>query len=43
MPPTYSVLANRRLAELGLDIMPTWQESLQTYLSARQAESVTVR
>jgi len=33
--PRYSVLANSRLAELGMDDMPSWKEALQAYLLAR--------
>jgi len=33
--PSNSVLDNARLASLGLDQMPTWQESLRTYLDER--------
>lgn len=35
--PTYSVLENRRLAELGLDVLPDWREALAEYLQARAA------
>lgn len=30
--PTYSVLANQHLQSHGLDLMPHWKESLQSYL-----------
>ena len=30
--PKYSVLANARLQSEGLDVMPTWEESLRRYL-----------
>ncbi len=30
--PAYSVLENRRLQELGLDIMPHWRDALREYL-----------
>ncbi|MDQ3308495.1 MAG: dTDP-4-dehydrorhamnose reductase [Gemmatimonadota bacterium] len=30
--PTYSVLANQHLQSHGLDLMPHWRESLQSYL-----------
>ena len=33
--PPYSVLENRRLRELSLDVMPTWQEGLERALHAR--------
>ena len=32
--PGYSALANARLAELGLDIMPDWRTGLTRYLHA---------
>ena len=35
--PPYSVLENRRLQELGLDVMPEWRAGLSDYLSARRA------
>jgi len=34
--PAYSVLENRALQEIGLDIMRPWQEALQAYLNQRQ-------
>lgn len=33
--PSYSVLANQALQELGMDSMPPWQEALSAYLAAR--------
>jgi dTDP-4-dehydrorhamnose reductase len=33
--PAYSVLENRRLGDLGLDVMPDWREGLSGYLTAR--------
>jgi dTDP-4-dehydrorhamnose reductase len=30
--PSYSVLGNSRLQELGIDIMPSWQDGLERYL-----------
>jgi dTDP-4-dehydrorhamnose reductase len=30
--PSYSALDNARLREQGLDVMPTWRESLSAYL-----------
>ncbi|MBO0727611.1 MAG: dTDP-4-dehydrorhamnose reductase [Acidimicrobiaceae bacterium] len=33
--PHYSVLDNRGLRELGIDVMPDWREALQRYLSAK--------
>lgn len=33
--PRYSVLENAHLKRLGIDVLPTWQEALAVYLSAR--------
>ncbi|MBO0727968.1 MAG: dTDP-4-dehydrorhamnose reductase [Acidimicrobiaceae bacterium] len=33
--PPYSVLENRGLRELGIDVMPGWREALEHYLSAK--------
>ncbi|MBO0730396.1 MAG: dTDP-4-dehydrorhamnose reductase [Acidimicrobiaceae bacterium] len=33
--PPYSVLDNRGLRELGIDLMPDWQDALGRYLSAK--------
>lgn len=30
--PSYSVLANQRLQDLGIDLMPSWRESLRSFL-----------
>ena len=35
--PAYSVLANARLAELGLDTLPHWREALRGYLRSIDA------
>jgi dTDP-4-dehydrorhamnose reductase len=35
--PPYSVLDNQGLRRLGLDVMPGWRQSLETYLAARAA------
>jgi dTDP-4-dehydrorhamnose reductase len=35
--PAYSVLENRRLRDLGLDVMPGWREALTDYLAAKAA------
>ena len=34
--PSYSVLENRKLSELGIDQMPNWREALGDYLEARR-------
>jgi dTDP-4-dehydrorhamnose reductase len=33
--PSYSVLENRALAALGIDVMPEWRDALSRYLSER--------
>ena len=33
--PGYSVLDNNKFANLGLDLLPPWQEALETYLKYR--------
>src|SRR5439155_23280273 len=33
--PAYSVLENRKLKELGIDLMPDWMQSLSDYLADR--------
>ncbi|MEO6798002.1 MAG: dTDP-4-dehydrorhamnose reductase [Candidatus Dormibacter sp.] len=35
--PAYSVLENRNLKRLGLDMMPPWREALTAYLADRKA------
>jgi dTDP-4-dehydrorhamnose reductase len=40
--PVYSVLENRALAGLGLDLLPPWQEALAGYLRERQAARAAV-
>jgi dTDP-4-dehydrorhamnose reductase len=35
--PPYSVLENRGLQRVGIDVMPGWREALANYLSARAA------
>lgn len=37
--PAYSVLANKRAKDLGLDIMPPWREGLKAYLAEVNAEA----
>jgi dTDP-4-dehydrorhamnose reductase len=37
--PQYSVLRNKRLQDLGLDIMPDWKDALRTYLGTKQADA----
>lgn len=34
--PPYSVLRNRRLQDIGLDLMPRWEDALSAYLAARR-------
>ncbi|UCH83589.1 MAG: dTDP-4-dehydrorhamnose reductase [Candidatus Latescibacterota bacterium] len=38
--PSYSVLDNRRLQELGLDTMPTWESALERYLNKKYPRGV---
>jgi dTDP-4-dehydrorhamnose reductase len=38
--PTYSVLENRALQQLGMDRMPDWRESLRRYLEAVSGATV---
>ena len=37
--PANSVLENRALAELGLDVMPEWRDALARYLAARDDDA----
>lgn len=37
--PANSVLENRALAELGLDVMPDWRDALARYLAARDDDA----
>ena len=37
--PRYSVLENRALATLGIDVMPAWRDALGRYMRARPALS----
>ena len=37
--PAYSVLENRALQQLGLDLMRPWQEALQAYLQERKTKN----
>ena len=37
--PAYSVLENRNLKRLGIDVMPDWKEALRFYLAERHAHA----
>lgn len=39
--PAYSVLDNANLRKEDLDLLPTWQEALAGYLSARRGSTLT--
>lgn len=41
--PAYSVLENRALRRLGIDVMPNWRESLAGYLAGRVAGAAYTR
>jgi dTDP-4-dehydrorhamnose reductase len=37
--PAYSVLENRALRDIGLDVMPPWQDALGAYLATRRSST----